>query len=345
LAGGGVLFALLLWGATGTHDAVLKGRLLLGIPYAMGALSIYLITGLAGQISIAQASMMGMGAVIAFNLGGAPFGREPRMGQVPAVAIALAGATVVGMLIAIPALRIRGLHFAIVTLAFAYTADTVVLSETTSLGYDPQQTYIARPHFIATDDRYITWGLVLVACMALLMTNLRHSQFGRGLMAVRDSEVAAAVTGINVAKYKIIAFMVASFMAAVGGIFYAWYASNAMVSFGGVTVLQGLLLFAFVVIGGVRRVSGAVLGGFLFILAPAMISDRINGHYVELIAGVGVVALVVLLPDGLVTLPARIGRTLADVWARHRTPNLVTATLDYETPPVQQSRVGHKRKR
>lgn len=307
IGGGAILFAVLLWWGTGTDNIVNQGRLITAIPYAMGALSIYLITGLAGQISIAQATMMGMGAVILFNLAGAPFAGEPRMGQVPAVIITLVAVTVIGMLVAIPALRIRGLHFAVVTLAFAYTADTVLFSEGTSVGYDPHATYIDKPTFIESDTQYILWGIVLVAVMALLMTNLRRSQFGRGLMAVRDSEVAASVVGINVAKYKILAFTLASIMAAIGGIYYGWYVSNASNTFSGVNVLQGLLLFAFVVIGGMRRVSGAVLAGLLFIFMPAIVTDHINNsHYVELLAGVGVVALVVLLPDGLVTLPNRI---------------------------------------
>ena len=317
IGGGTILFALLLLWGTGTHNEVNKGRLLLAIPYAMGALSIYLITGLAGQISIAQATMMGMGAVIVFNLAGAPFGGDPRMGQVPAVLIALAVAALIGMLVAIPALRIRGLHFAVVTLAFAYTADTVVFSEGTNLGYDPHATYLNKPAFIASDNQYIFWGLIVVAVMALLMTNLRRSRFGRGLMAVRDSEVAASVVGINVAKYKVLTFMLASTMAAIGGIYYAWYVSNASNTFSGMTVLQGLLLFAFVVIGGMRRVSGAVLAGLLFIFMPAMVTDKIhNSHYVELVAGVGVVALVVLLPDGLVTLPSRVVAGLAGLRQR-----------------------------
>ena len=312
IGGGAVLFALLLWWGTGTHNIVNQGRLLMALPYAMGALSIYLITGLAGQISIAQATMMGMGAVILFNLTGAPFGQEPRMGQIPAVIISLVAVAVIGMLVAIPALRIRGLHFAVVTLAFAYTADTVLFSEGTSVGYDPHATYINKPTFLGSDSQYIMWGIIILALMALLMTNLRRSRFGRGLMAVRDSEVAASVVGINDAKYKILAFMLASIMAATGGIFYAWYVSNASNTFSGVNVVQGLLLFAFVVIGGMRRVSGAVVAGLLFIFMPAVVTDHIhNSHYVELLAGIGVVALVVLLPDGLVTLPNRLAGAVA----------------------------------
>lgn len=317
IGGGATIFALLLWWGTGTDDIVNQGRLIMALPYAMGALSIYLITGLAGQISIAQATMMGMGAVILFNLTGAPYGQEPRMGQVPAVIITLVAVTVIGMLVAIPALRIRGLHFAVVTLAFAYTADTVLFSEGTSVGYDPQATFVDKPAFIASDNRYIMWGIIVVAVMALLMTNLRRSPFGRGLMAVRDSEVAASVVGINVAKYKTLAFMLASIMASIGGIFYAWYVSNASNTFSGVNVVQGLLLFAFVVIGGMRRVSGAVLAGLLFIFMPSIMAEKFNNtYYVEFLAGIGVVALVVLLPDGLVTLPNRLVASVAGLRQR-----------------------------
>jgi branched-chain amino acid transport system permease protein len=304
---GAALFALMLWWGTSSAGPISQGRLVGALPYAMGALSLYLITGLAGQISVAQTTMMGLGAVLAFNTAGAVRGSDPIMGQLPGFVVSVLGAGLLGMLVAIPALRVRGMHFAVVTLAFAATVDTVLFSEGTSVGLDPHQTYIARPTFIASDDQYVMWAGLVLAAMALLVTNLRRSRFGRGLMAVRYSEVAAAVAGINVAKYKIIAFFLSGLMAAVGGIFYAWSVGNARVTLGGgLNAGQGLLLFSFVVIAGMRRPSGAVLAGLLFIFMPAIVSEKFDADYVELVAGIGVVTLVLFLPDGLAVLPGRL---------------------------------------
>jgi len=286
--------------------------------FAITGLSVVLVTGLAGQISLTQVAMMGLSAYITGILAGTSItaagtqqaglvhpGSSPSMSYLSAALIAIAVTTVFGMLIGVPALRIRGLHLALVSLALAYMLQVVLFSN----GYvsaNLEDVSLARPPLLNSDTKFlwVAFGLLSLAC--LTTRNLMRSSFGRALNAVRDSEVAASTVGLNVAVVKTLAFGISSLYAAVAGVLFIALTGNLGGAVLNLDVGRSLLLLGVVVIGGLRSVTGGVVAGLLFVHLPEWIADLAGPGYVPIVAGIGVIVLAIGLPEGLSGLPARV---------------------------------------
>lgn len=280
------------------------------LAYAMAGLSSVVVTGWAGQISLAQAALAGVGALAMGDLIGTDattgvHGLPYLVGLVLTALIVI----VLSILVGLPAARVRGVHFALFTLAAAYTASTALFTSTGLTGF-AENLVVRRPSIaglsFAGDKAYAYLGLVIVGASVWMLNNVRRSQLGRSFFAVRDAEVAASVRGINISRVKVMAFAMGGVIAALGGAFYAGIVTNVYSVFRVFDILPALLLLGLVVLSGMGRISGGVLAGFLFIYVPTYLGKIVHPIVVDIIAGVALILIVVLAPDGLVTVPGRL---------------------------------------
>jgi branched-chain amino acid transport system permease protein len=259
--------------------------------YAIVALSLFVLTGWAGHISLGQFAFVGFGGAAT----GVLYGRHgwDLMLALPA---GVAFAALAALLIGLPALRIRGLFLAVTTLAFAVTAETFLLQHR----YVPWliETRIAQPALWGRFPLSTSWQLYYLCVIGLLVSivavrNLRDSRMGRAIIAVRDNEANAEAAGINSTRVKLAAFAISGGLAGFAGGLYVINQQGLFSDAFGADV--SLRLFSMVVIGGLGSLPGAVLGavyvrGAEFFLPP---------QYELLASGFGILLLLMFLPEGL----------------------------------------------
>jgi ABC-type branched-subunit amino acid transport system permease subunit len=270
------------------------------------ALSVVVLTGYVGQVSLAQMSLAGIGGFtlghIATDLGiGFPW------------SLLLAGlcAVPVGLVIGLPALRLRGVNLAVVTLGFAAAMDAVIFNLHSFIG-GTAGLPIPGPRLPGLDlaisqgrayPRVIFGVLVLVVVilLGLLVARLRRGPAGRMLLAIRSNERAAGSVGINVAQGKLMAFGLAAFIAGIGGALTGYMQGELTSdSFAAFTSI-GLLAIVFV--AGVGRIAGAAVAGIMFSAAGLFVTFlniHLNvGKYQAIVAGIALVLTAVQNPDGI----------------------------------------------
>lgn len=280
---------------------------------AVMCLSMVVITGYMAQISLLQLTLSGVTAFLLAGLGtevGIPFPLSP--------ILAIAGGTALGMVAALPALRVRGVNLAVVTLAGGWAIEQFVFNNPKytggfdgtvvqvpsifghKLSYSAGRT-IGQPSFAIVT-------LLVMALVALVVANLRRSSTGRRMLAVRTNERAAASMGINVAATKFVAFGVSSVIAGVAGVMLAYQqgilVSQSSQSFS-VFVTVAVLATAF--LGGITSVTGGLIAGALVAggLMPQVLDDLIfsrshNGLALQnLIGGIGLILTAILNPEGI----------------------------------------------
>ena len=269
--------------------------------YAMVALSVTVITGWAGQLSLCQFAFAGFGSMTTAALvnRGMPF--------IPAVIYATVGGVLLALLVGAPALRIRGLYLAVTTLAFAVAARGWLLG---SHVFTEGQSTVAVPRTkvgpfdLHSQRTYYYLCLVVLVMVVAALTRLRRSGIGRTLIAVRENENAASSFTVSPAVAKLIAFGVAGGIAALAGALLA----GLRVQFGADAfgVDESLRAVAMAIIGGLGTVTGPLLGALYVIGLPALIGDTTAVRL--LTSGIGLLVLLLYEPGGLVQVIARILR-------------------------------------
>ena len=192
--------------------------------------------------------------------------------------LAVAGTTALGVVISLPALRIRGIQVAIVTLAAAVAIEQLLFRNPAFTGHgglahvDPPSVLGHRFGIIGPGDYpYRPFGLFVLALLvgsALLVVNARRGPLGRHMLAIRANERAAAASGVPVARVKIQGAAVSSFIAALAGLVFAY--KNVDFSWSGLEASRGLQVLALAYLGGVTSVTGSVIAG---LLAPSGLSS------------------------------------------------------------------------
>jgi branched-chain amino acid transport system permease protein len=245
---------------------------------AIGAIGLGLVTGYAGQVSLGHAFFLGIGAYTAAVISGDPIGRTVGYGVeeiliwLPAAGIV---AAIAGIIIAPLATRLRGLYLAIVTLGLVFIGEHFFrelsnISGGTNIGRPAPapaifgyKLYITDDYF--TRDQKIYWLVfVLLIIFALAARNIARSRVGRAFTSIRDRDIAAGVMGVNLARYKTVAFAVSSFYAGCcGALFYVVTGFFVPEAF---NLELSVLFIAMVLIGGAGTISGAILGAFFFTL-------------------------------------------------------------------------------
>ena len=235
-------------------------------------LSITVITGMAGEISLCQGTFAAIGAFGAFQL-------TDRMGMSVLVAafVGAAVAAAVAAVLSLPVLRLGGVWVAIATLAFAYFFDSVMIKMPWIGGGDTslmQGTRVPRPTIgpwdLADDKQFLVLAIVVFVLVAFAVIRIREGTVGRTLRAVRGSEVAAQSIGISPARARLVAFAVSAFIAGLGGALLAMHQEN--VNYGGNFVPFVALFWLVIVVSlGSRTVEGAAQAAIAFALFDAVI--------------------------------------------------------------------------
>ena len=264
------------------------------VSYAIVGLSLLILTGWAGQISLGQFGFAAVGGYVAARTG-VPFPFSLLLGG--------AAGAVAALVVGLPALRLRGLNLAVTTLAFA-TAVSGVLLNPRYLA-KPLPSTFERPLFLGlslADQRTFFYTCLVVLVGAVAVTaGLRRSRTGRVLIACRDNEAAAQSFGISLLRARLIAFAASGFLAASAGVLYAY--AQFRVEASSFTVEQSITMFLMVIIGGLSSLAGPLLGA-AYLGVVALGSDS---ALLQLAAtGVGTLFLLSFLPGGLVEAVAKV---------------------------------------
>ena len=270
------------------------------------ALSVVVLTGYVGQVSLAQMSLAGIGG---FMLGHISSGWG--IGFPWSLILAGLCAVPVGLVIGLPALRLRGVNLAVVTLGFAAAMDAVIFNLHSFIG-GTAGLPIPGPRLpglnlaISQGRAYprVIFGvvvLVVVILLGLLVARLRRGPAGRMLLAIRSNERAAGSVGINVAQGKLMAFGLAAFIAGIGGALTG-YMQGELTS-DSFAAFTSISLLAIVFVAGVGRIAGAVVAGVMFSAAGLFVTFlnlHLNvGKYQAIVAGIALVLTAIQNPDGL----------------------------------------------
>ncbi len=290
---------------TGNDRAALYASMITGVI----TLSLVVVTGYTGQISLAQLTFAGVSAYILSTFAsswGIPFPIAPILSALVAAAA--------GVLIGIPALRVRGLMLGVVTLTFAAGVEAIWFNNN-SIDGGASGLAIPTPRLFGMDlgigsgkdfprPAFGILCLVVLVLVALGVSWLRTSRLGSAMLAVRADERSAAAAGINVVKVKLIAFAIAAFIAGLGGSLLAYQLGN--VTFQDFDAYLGLVTFSVVVVAGITSVSGGILAGIISAggILVAVISSGVGSGGVDnwygIVAGIGVILTVIFNPDGIV---------------------------------------------
>ena len=281
----------------------------LALVFGLGVLSVVVLTGYAGQVSLCQATFMGISAFTTGAL--ATHGFNYFIGAIIGVLVSF----FLGVAVGIPALRLRGILLAIVTVGVAISFDYFFFQDASLswfngglAGWTVDEAHLFGMTLTSLDAdhvRQIFWLILAVfTVVTLLVVNLHDSGSGRRFRAIRDSEVAASTMGVNLMRYKLLAFGISAAIAGVGGAFFP--IAIGSVSGAQFSLLYSLQFAAFAVLMGIRFVPSAVIGGFFMAFVPALI-DLANQHYgwsirydwFNLALGALLVLQIISAPDGV----------------------------------------------
>jgi branched-chain amino acid transport system permease protein len=282
-------------------------RIALAVPaLAIMLVSIVVVSGYSGQISLGQAGFAGLGALVAGRLAA---GTMPGMPQFPGVAVLVVAPLVVapvGLLFGWPAIRRRGLFLALTTFALGVAMNRFMFEQpsfTNGVEIHP-------PAAFGSDNNFYILELICLAAAFLVVRNLHHGRLGRALIAVRDDEAGALASGVDVGRLKLVVFAVSAALAALGGALLAMgaHAFDA----GAFDPIRGLIWFAAVVVFGIDSAPGAVIGAGLLVGLDAGLPSGTS----TLVVGCGAV-LLGRLPGGLLSTGRRlIGQIVGGLTSR-----------------------------
>jgi branched-chain amino acid transport system permease protein len=248
------------------HGAVLRA-VGLGLGLAIVMLSIVVLTGYAGQISLAPLAFAGLGVLAASWL--------PETLAVSPVGLLVAAlfAGFVGALVAIPCLRLRDLYLALGTMAFALLVEQNVLGQVPGFATDSRA--FGRWHVVASDRAYFVAMAIVFVALGWLVVAMRRGEFGRRLQAMKDSPAACMTLGLDVTRTKVQVFALSSAIAGAGGFFMAgWKGTVGKDDFSLLTgQLSALPVVLLAVVGGITVVSGALIGALLLVAMPQVAAD------------------------------------------------------------------------
>lgn len=285
---GGIALAVLLLGGPFLLSAAGLSLMIDTFVFGMVAVSLLVLTGWGGQVSLGQFGFTAIGAWVA-AVSGLPF-------VVAVVAAAVAGACA-SVIVGLPALRLRGLHLAISTLAFAVSVQAIFFNRRLLGRMLPDQLDLPSVLGVTIRDQQQYYFVVLLAlvltCVAVL--GLRRSRFGRALIALRTNQAGAQAFGIDPTRLRLTAFAVSGAIAATAGALSAFHIGHLdETSFAPEMSVQA---FLFTLVGGLGGLSGPLLGTAFYAVVTFFFADNALIAYAG--AGLGAVLLLVVVPGGL----------------------------------------------
>jgi ABC-type branched-subunit amino acid transport system ATPase component/ABC-type branched-subunit amino acid transport system permease subunit len=316
--------------------------LVTGLIFGVISLSLVVVTGYAGQVSLAQLTLAGVGGFLVATIGtswGVPFPIAPLL--------AACGATVIGVVVGLPALRVRGLPVAVVTLSLAVALQALWFRNSDIVPAAGKN--VTPPSLFGIDLSpgsgaafprlsFCLMVLVVLALVAIGVAMLRGSRLGSSMLAVRANERSASASGINVVATKIAAFAIGAFIAGLGGTLLGYRLGN--VTWDSFDVLLGLGMFATVYLVGVTSVSGGIIaglvgyGGILYYAADKW--WNVDQYWFQIVSGALLVLTLIIHPEGLM---GPIHRRLAE--RRAPRPAEELPEVAPEAPPAPATGAGH----
>jgi len=304
----GFLALIPLWASGSWTFAVYKGMTL-----AIVFISLVVLTGYSGQISLGHTAFMGIAA-----FGAAHAVRDAHLPMWIAMFVGALAAVPAGNLIGFIAVRVHGLYLALMTLAFAFLADSLFF-QSNSISGGVGGIPVPRPAGFRGDKLFFYLVLGFLILFSLIAVNLRTGRTGRVLAAMRDSETASRSLGIPVTKYKVLIFGLSAFIAGMGGVLFAMILETA----DNLTFIPffGLFYVAVAVLGGIFDIGGAIVGGLLFgiysklsLYAPLSFLNRIQ----YILFGLGATVALARNPEGLIADLRRGGTAILERFSRGR---------------------------
>ena len=276
---------------SGNLSSLMQGLLVPLCIYAILAVSLNLTVGILGELSLGHAGFMCVGAFSSafFSVCMEEAIAADGLRFFLALLVGAVTAGIFGIIIGIPVLRLRGDYLAIVTLAFGEIIKNIInalyigrdssgfhfsMTDTISLGLEPDGQVIIKgaQGITGTPNKSnFTIGILLVLVTLAVVLNLIHSRSGRAIMAIRDNRIAAESVGINITKYKIMAFSVSAALAGVGGVLYAHNLSTLTALPKNFGYNQSIMILVFVVLGGMGNIRGSVIAAVILTLLPELL--------------------------------------------------------------------------
>ncbi|WP_104160569.1 branched-chain amino acid ABC transporter permease [Arthrobacter sp. ZGTC212] len=349
-----VAAAAILIGLTFAVDPFRSYQLATACAYLCAVAGLTLLTGAGGQLSLGQAALMAAGAY-SYALSANALAEAEVEGPLLLLAplgAAVLGAGVLGLIIGCAAGRLHGPYLAGFTLALVVAIPAVTSTFSNVLGGD-QGLWITvekRPAALrgtVSNEQWQAWlAIICAVAVMVVLNNLLRGRFGRQLRAVRDNDAAAALSGVNVARTKIISFTVSAAAAGLGGGLLAYVTQSA--SPGAYSLVLSLYLLMAAVIGGIGSLTGAVWGALVMVFLPyavnsftadlpvsADVASRLDGNLAIAVFGTILVLVILLAPRGIQGLLSAAGRRIrARVSPGPGPSNPAPAVV----VPVQQSR-------
>lgn len=277
--------------ATGSMSSLMKGLLVPLCTYAILAVSLNLTVGILGELSLGHAGFMCIGAFSSafFSVCTADKIGSDLVRFVLAIIIGAVCAGIFGFLIGIPVLRLRGDYLAIVTLAFGEIIKNVInalyvgvdgrglhfsLKDMSSLNMETDGKVVingAQGISGTPNDSTFLIGFILLLITLAIVLNLVNSRTGRAVMAVRDNRIAAESIGINITKYKLLAFSVSAALAGMAGVLYAHNLSTLTALPKNFGYNMSIMILVFVVLGGIGNIWGSMVAAVILTLLPEML--------------------------------------------------------------------------
>lgn len=274
---------------TDNLSSLMEGLLVPLCTYSIMAVSLNLTVGILGELSLGHAGFMCIGAFTGAFFSKCMVGAMPDgIRFLMAIVLGAAVAALFGFLIGIPVLRLKGDYLAIVTLGFGEIIKNLVnvfyvgrdangfhfsMKDAMSLNMLPEGEIIIKGAQGITktpQDANFTVGVILLLIALAIVLNLINSRSGRAVMAIRDNRIAAESVGINITKYKLMAFSISAALAGVAGVLYAHNLTTLTALPKNFGYNQSIMILIFVVLGGIGNIRGSVIGAVVLTVLPEL---------------------------------------------------------------------------
>lgn len=276
---------------TGSLSSLFTGLLVPLCAYSILAISLNLTVGILGELSLGHAGFMCVGA-----FSSAFFSKVMQdvitvdiIRFILAIIVGAACAAIAGFLIGLPVLRLKGDYLAIVTLAFGEIIKNIInvlyigkdsngfhfsIKDALSLGMEPDGDIIINGAQGITGtpmNSSFTAGIILIIITLFIVLNLIDSRSGRAIMSIRDNVIASESVGINITKYKLMAFTISASLAGVGGVLYAHNLNSLMATPKNFGYNMSIMILVFVVLGGIGNIRGSIIAAVILTLLPELL--------------------------------------------------------------------------
>lgn len=277
--------------STGNLSSLFSGLLVPLCAYSILAVSLNLTVGILGELSLGHAGFMCVGAFTS-----AFFSKVTKdiitvdiIRFILAILVGAICAAIIGFLIGLPVLRLKGDYLAIVTLAFGEIIKNVInvlyvgrdssgfhfsMKDTLALNLEPDGEVIingAQGITGTPSDSSFTAGIILLILTLIIILNLVNSRSGRAIMSIRDNTIAAESVGINITKYKLMGFSISAALAGVGGVLYSHNLNSLMATPKNFGYNMSIMILVYVVLGGIGNIRGSIISAVILTLLPELL--------------------------------------------------------------------------